>query len=83
MQFTNEVPEKTATAWEKSKSLASNFFREGENEYEMICQLCPTQKVFRKQKEGTSNLIKHVKRFHFNDLLLVKAESKQPAMEKS
>ena len=82
LQSINDVSKRTPTAWEKSKSLAWNFFCEGENVSEMICQLCPTQTIIRKRGNTTSNLLKHVKRFHLADLKIVQAESKQPAMEK-
>ena len=75
LQFINDVSERTPTTWEQSKSLAWKFFCEGENKNEMICQLCPTQKIIRKWHSGTSNLLKHVKRMHFKEYMSVKAKS--------
>ena len=49
-----------------------NFFCEGEMEKEMICQICPGRRVIRRhQSSPTSNLLRHVKRFHPNELKMV------------
>ena len=47
-----------------AKSLVWKFFQDGETKEEFICQLCPKHKVIRTKHGGTSNLLRHVRRFH-------------------
>ena len=56
------------------KLLVRKCFREGDVENEMICQICPGRRVIRRHHAAPlSNLVRHVKRFHPNELkMLVK-----------
>ena len=51
-----------------------NFFRKGEKEEEMICQLCPKHTVIRTKHGSTSNMLRHVRKFHA--MMLMKKKSK-------
>ena len=78
-QFQNATSETTPSKREESKSIVWKFFREGETEKELICQFCPNRKVMRKKQGGsTSNLLRHVKSFHLNDLKTMLEKCKQP-----
>ena len=58
------------------QSLVWNFFREGGRKEEKICQLCPKPRVMKiPQGRSTSNLMRHVKRFH--PRRLIEEQSKQ------
>ena len=63
------------------QSLVWNFFREGARKEEKICQLCPKPRVMKiPQGRSTSNLMRHVKRFH--PRRLIEEQSKQAVREK-
>ena len=54
---------------DETRALISKVFHEGESEKDMICQLCPKPKVIRTHHLAhTSNLLRHVRRHHANEL---------------
>ena len=49
--------------------LSRKFFLEGETEKDMICRYCPGNRVLRRQRAApNSNLLRHAKSHHANDL---------------
>ena len=50
-----------------NKSIIWKFFHDGENENDMICELCPNGKIIRHNK-STFNLRRHLRRKHTNEL---------------
>ena len=69
LQIINEHSASTPATRGEAKSLVWKFFREGKTKEEKICQLCPNHKVIRIKHGGTSNLLRHVKRFHMERLM--------------
>ena len=77
----NDVSASTPSTKQGAKSLVWVFFRVGEEEQEIICQLCPNHKVLRRKRGGsTSNLLRHVRSFHAKRF--IEEKSKQPVMQK-
>ena len=69
LQLVNDGPVSTFTTRDIIKFLSRKFFREGELEKDMICQYCPGHRVVRRhQGSPNTNLMRHVKRFHTDEL---------------
>ena len=76
LQLGNDGPVSKLTTRDVSKSHMWKFFSEGEKKEEGICLLCPKLTVIRKQEQGrsTSNQMRHLKKFHLNELRRVMEE---------
>ena len=69
LQLVNDGPVSTFITRDVSKFIVRKFFREGDMENDMICELCPNGKVIRKQPNSpTWNLLRHMKRKHASEL---------------
>ena len=54
---------------DETRALIDQVYLEGESEKDMICQLCPKPRVIRTHHLApTSNLLRHVRRRHANEL---------------